>query len=614
MKKPFVVLGIYEVHNASACIMIDGEVVAASHEERFSKIKNDVGMPIKAAKFCMEYANVKPSDIDKVVLSNDSFNKNGVANILLKRPALYSIDDWILENNKYWKNKLLYNKKNPEHYFDIMDGKKRLHSIKHYYDIKNLSFKLSNSKFAYQFNEIRKQTIWKYLGIEKNKVQFLEHFICHHYHAYYSSPYRGEQVVVAHLEGDGGRFNNAVSIPTKNGLKILAGSNTADIGRLYQWVTLILGMRPYHDEYKVMGLAPYATDKELTKSLQIFKNLFQLSKDKMVITYKNRPKDLYFTISEMLKGNRFDGVAGALQSILEKIVFEWLSNVQKNTKKKFLCYGGGVAMNVKANGKLDKIKGFKNTFVPISPSDETNAIGACYYATEQHYLKNNLNPDKISSLKSPYLGPELNDKDLYKKIKKFKKYKKTKLIKNFKNEQVVNYLLKGKVIGRAVGRAEFGQRALGNRSIIANPLIKGIEEKINFKIKYRDFWMPFCPTILEEKSSQIIINKKRNLSRFMTTSFDVKKEISDRLTAGIHHGDKTMRPQILDQKTNKKYHQLINLFYNKTKVPIIVNTSLNLHRKPMATDLDDIFDILKNSELDGMIINDNFLIIEKNEK
>ena len=111
MKKPFIVLGIYEVHNASACIMIDGEVVAASHEERFSKIKNDVGMPIKAAKFCMEYANVKPSDIDKVVLSNDTFNKNGVANILLKRPALYSIDDWILENNKYWKNKLLYNKK-----------------------------------------------------------------------------------------------------------------------------------------------------------------------------------------------------------------------------------------------------------------------------------------------------------------------------------------------------------------------------------------------------------------------------------------------------------------------------------------------------------------------
>ena len=214
MKKRFVVLGIYEVHNASACIMIDGEVVAASHEERFSKIKNDVGMPIKAAKFCMEYANIKPSDIDKVVLSNDTFNKNGVSNILLKRPALYSIDDWITENEKYWKKKLLHNKKNPQHYFDLMDGKKKLNSIKHYYDIK-IYHLIIQIKFAARFNEIRKQTIWKHLGIKKNKIQFLEHFICHHYHAYYSSPYRGKQVVVNYLEGDGGRFNNAVSIPTK---------------------------------------------------------------------------------------------------------------------------------------------------------------------------------------------------------------------------------------------------------------------------------------------------------------------------------------------------------------------------------------------------------------
>jgi carbamoyltransferase len=614
MKKPFIVLGIYEVHNASACLMIDGKIIAASHEERFSKIKNDVGMPIKAAKFCMSYANIKPKDIDKVVLSNDSFNKNGVANILLKRPALYSIDDWIIENKKYWKNKLLHNKKNPQHYFDIMQGKKKLRSISHYYDLKNFSFNVSDKKFIQEFNEIRKKTVSKYLGIKKDKIEFLEHFICHHYHAYYSSPYRGKKVVVAHLEGDGGKFNNAVSIPTKRGLKILAGSKTADIGRLYQWVTLILGMRPYHDEYKVMGLAPYATNKEVLKSLKVFQNLFKLTKNKMAITYKAKPKDLYFTISEMLKGNRFDGIAGALQITLEQIVIKWLSSVQKKTKRKILCYGGGVAMNVKANGKLNQINGFKNIFVPISPSDETNAIGACYYATEQHFLRNNLNPDKIKPLISPYLGPELDDKDLLKKIKKFKKGKKIKLINNFKNNQVINYLMKGKVIGRASGRAEFGQRALGNRSIIANPLIKGIEDKINFKIKYRDFWMPFCPTILKEKSHQIIINRKNNLCEFMTTSFDVKKDISDKLNAGIHHGDKTMRPQILDKKTNKDFYQLIEVLYKKTKVPIILNTSLNLHRKPMATDLDDIFDILKNSDLDGMIINNKFLIIERDEK
>ena len=201
--KPYIVLGIYEVHMASAAIMIDGKIIAASHEERFSKIKNDVGLPIQAAKFCMKAAGINAKDIDKVVLSNDKFNKNGIANILFKRPAIYSIEDWIYENEIYWKNKLIFKKKKPEHYFNLMGGKKRLKNIKHYYNLKKIDFNLPEKKIQNIFNSVRKKTIKKLLKIDEEKIIFLEHFICHHYHAYYSSPHRGDQVVVAHLEGDG---------------------------------------------------------------------------------------------------------------------------------------------------------------------------------------------------------------------------------------------------------------------------------------------------------------------------------------------------------------------------------------------------------------------------
>ena len=370
-------------------------------------------------------------------------------------------------------------------------------------------------------------------------------------------------------------------------------------------------MRPYHDEYKVMGLAPYATDKEVLKSLKNFKDIFKLTNDGLGITYKKKPSDLYYSFKKILKGNRFDGIAGALQITLEKIVTEWLKSVQKITKRNILCYGGGVAMNVKANGKLSEIKGFKKTFIPISPSDETNAIGACYYATEKYFISKGLNPDKIEPLKSPYLGPKLNEKDLLTKIKKFKKGRKIRLVNSFKNKDIVEFLIKGKVIGRAVGRAEFGQRALGNRSILASPLVKNIEAKINFKIKYRDFWMPFCPTILKDKSNEIIMNPQSNLSDFMTSSFKLREHASRKLFAGVHRGDNTVRPQILKREINEDYYELIKEFYKKTGLPLLLNTSLNLHRKPMATDLDDIFDIIKNSDLDGMIINNKFLIIDK---
>ena len=608
MKKRYIVLGGYEGHNASSALMIDGKIICASHEERFSKLKNDVGMPIQSMKYCLKEAGVTSDQINEVMLCNDKFNKNGIANILLKRPALYSISDWIKENDLYWKKKLI-NGENIDSYFDLMEGKSRLKKIFHYYDTKQVDFKLSQKKITKIFNNLRKQAIFEHLNINKNKVKFVEHYKLHHYHAYYSSPYRGKNVFIAHLEGDGGRYNNAVSVPTNRGIKFLAGSKTADIGRLYQWITLLLGMKPYHDEYKVMGLAPYATKSEIDKSYDVLKNLFCLTKNGLCITYKNKPKDLYFSMKEKLKGHRFDGIAGALQKILEEILLKWIISTQRKTKRNILCYGGGVAMNVKANMLLQNIKKIKKIFVPISPSDESNAIGACYYSSEKYFLKNKISINNLKPLYDPYLGPSLKITN-FKKLKKRVKNKKIKIINQFSSDLIASLLVKGKIIGRCVDKAEFGQRSLGNRSILANPLISDINESINKSIKYRDFWMPFCPSIMSDKQSLVINNNKKNEAKFMTMSFQMNEKYYGSVFSGFHPADNTMRPQLIKKTENYKFYEILNIFFKKTNLPYLINTSFNLHRHPVVSDEKDIIKMIDNSNLDYIILNEKLIEIK----
>ena len=339
-------------HDSAAALIIDGEIVSAAQEERFSRIKCDVGFPFQAINYCIKYAGIEYSQIDKVVLSNLDFNKNGIANLMFKRPALYSIDDWIYENNNYWRETLI-NKKNIETYYEIMGGKKRVKD--HYYDFSNINFRESQEVCKKKFNEIRKETVSNLLGISKNKVKFLPHYILHHYHAYYSGKNRNvNKTIILHQEGDGGRYNSGISIPTNKGIKWISGNNQSDIGRLYQWVTLILGMKPYHHEYKIMGLAPFSNTYEQAKTYEVFKNIFKLNRKKLLIEYSNKPKDLYFSFKRLLEGHRFDGIAGGLQKYVEDILGDWLNLILKTTKRNNVCYGGGVAMNVKANGILAK--------------------------------------------------------------------------------------------------------------------------------------------------------------------------------------------------------------------------------------------------------------------
>ncbi|MDH5216082.1 MAG: carbamoyltransferase [Gammaproteobacteria bacterium] len=600
----FVVLSLYEVHMASASIMIDGHVVAASHEERFTRLKNDCGFPLSAALFCMEEAGVKPSQVDKVAFVNKGFPPASVANILFKRMAIFSREDWIRENEIYWKPKLIENKA-VTNYFDLMGGWERV-SKNHNYDLSDLDMYGSDDVIIRQFNEIRKDAVSRHLGIDSSKVRFLPHYFCHHYHAYYSSPYRGDDVVVLHAEGAGEDYNQAVSVPSKSGLKLLAGTNQCDIGRLYQWMTLLLGMKPYQHEYKLMGLAPQANIYEVARSKKVFDGLFKLSKNKMYIEYSQKPKDLYYHFRDALEGHRFDGIAGALQQMVEDRLVEWVNSVVDLTGKRTVVYGGGVAMNVKANMKIGAECGLEKLFVPIAPSDESNVLGAGYWLTEKWFLENGKNPEEIPPLSSPYLGKDLERSEIEKVALAFHQdgYE---VVDVRDVEQVVTILKNGKILARCQGRSEFGQRALGNRSILANVKTDGMVEKINHQIKHRDFWMPFAASFIKERVSEYLINPKKHESPYMTMALEVRASKRKELINGIHAADGTTRPQILERSLNNKYYSLIEALSNNTGTGAILNTSFNLHGEPIVECATDAERVFRNTELDALWLGDKLV-------
>ncbi len=602
ISKKFIVLALYEVHMASAALMVDGEVIAAAHEERFSRLKNDMGFPLQSALFCLRTVGINPGDIDTVVMVNESFNHDGIANILFKRSALYSLEDWIHENDHYWKPKLL-EKRQLGSYFKAMGGWDRI-PAHHYCGLSSLNMTDPPGKIASAFNQVRKQTVEKLLSIPEDRVVFAPHYLCHHYHAYYSGNTRGDDVVIMHMEGDGGRYNSAVSYQTPKGIEVIGGSNESDLGRLYQWITLLLGMKPYHHEYKVMGLAAYATEGEVEKSYKILEPIFRIDDEKKAVVYNQRPTDLYFYFQEQFRGHRFDGIAGALQRLLEKFVVKWAKSVIETTGRHSLCYGGGVAMNVKANMLLAQQDAVRSLYVPLSPADESNVIGAGYWATEQYLLRNDKNPETIPALKSPYLGPDFNCEEVSLALESLEGKNGFQIKEKTEGEEVAKLLARGWTVAVCQGNSEFGQRALGNRSILAHPSLPGIVNKINKQIKYRDFWMPFCPTILDEDQHRYLENPKNLRADYMTLGFPVNPSRLETLQGVIHPGDGTARPQILRREQNHGYYDLIKSFKSLTGTGALLNTSFNLHGEPMVSSPRDALDTFFRSNLDAVWIGD----------
>lgn len=363
--------------------------------------------------------------------------------------------------------------------------------------------------------------------------------------------------------------------------------------------TLLLGMRPDEHEFKVMGLATYAKSANTKHAKQVIENICTV--DGMRILWNNRPEDLFSYLEKEWKVHRFDNIAGAVQSYTEEIACELVKNIVQTTGVRRFVIGGGIAMNIKMIQAISELEEVEAIFVCGSPGDESLSIGGCYV------LNSTTNTNK--PMPTLYLGYDIRDE-----IENFDTTfyaSRFEVNSEITFEQVAALLANGDIVGVIRGRAEFGARALGNRSILANPSRRETVQKINEAIKNRDFWMPFSLSILEERHDAYIRNPKKLHSPFMTLSLDVHPETYRAIEAGTHPYDKTVRPQSVSSRDAPEYHALITAFQNLTGIPALLNTSLNLHGEPIVDTISDAILTFEVSGLDHLLIEDRVLLSKR---
>ncbi|WP_435163200.1 carbamoyltransferase C-terminal domain-containing protein [Candidatus Pelagibacter bacterium nBUS_25] len=589
-----IILGIHDGHNSGASLFKDGKLLSALSEEKISRKKNEYGFPIKSINSILKHNNISKSQIDSIAVSTKNLPPKYY---LVKRNTSFSLHDYIKEQNDYWYKKI-YENKNVK-YLDVFK-KKILGKKKLFYDFS----KIKNEDDFSGMQMARKKFYSKYFSLDEKKIFFFDHHECHAYYGYYGRGVINNKTCVITLDGGGDGSNATIWISKNEILKNVYRTNIGNLGRMYRYITLILGMKPTEHEFKVMGLAGYALEKSeyYQKSLKIFKETLGLKGIKF--KYKKKIKDNYFYFKKKLSGERFDTISYAIQKYLEDILLEWFGNISKKYNIKDFIFSGGVAQNVKATKKILESKNISSIYVPPGPGDESLSIGAVYC-----FLSKNRINQKISDMQNPYVGISFKDSDLdfIKKIKNVK-------IKKTTYKEVANILAKGNPIARfSLEPNEFGPRALGNRSILADPRKQDIINLINKKIKVRDFWMPFAPSILEGDAKKIMHVIKNHKNPYMTISFDVKQKYIDKISAAVHPFDKTCRPQFVSKKINPEYYNLIKEFKKITNIGVLLNTSFNLHGEPIVFQPKDAIKSFLKSGLKYLYIG-KYLIKKTNYK
>ncbi len=609
IKKRQIILGINWEQNSTAALMIDGRIVGCCSEERFSRIKNDERYPKNSIDWLLRTYNVKACEIDFACFISKVWTPTYA---LIRHYTSFAIEDYLKEQKEIWYPRLYKNKKNIS-ILKIFENKidtKQFPGNKFWKkNIKKFFGKndhTSNTQIEKIGQNLRKEVLKIHLGIDAKNVRFIDHSSGHIYYSFLSSDKLKKGLAIS-VDAFGDFINYKAVILNKINKKVFSkevtkGSNFI-IARLYRYVTLILGLKPNEHEYKVMGMAPYSKEIYFKKILGKFLKL----QDVKGLNFINvgEYKDLYFHIKKILDGQRFDAISGGLQAYTEHLMIKWVKNLIKKTKTYNLCLSGGVAMNVKNNLCLSEISKVKNVFVPPSPDDSSQAMGACYV----QFIE--VNKKKIpKALTSPYLGYCINDVKVDKIIKNLKTID-YKIIDSNINKVSAKLLSKNMVIARCVGRAEFGARSLGNRSILSNPSNNDIKKIINEKIKNRDFWMPFASSVIDNYAKKYFeLNGNLENYFYMTNCVQTRPEYRKKLEAAIHPYDFTCRPQVVTKKNNSEYYSLIKNFGSITNTFAVLNTSFNLHGFPLVNNEKDAIKVFKRTKLDGLILG-KYLVVKK---
>ena len=591
------ILGINEDHNANAALIIDGKVVGCVAEERFSGVKNDTEYPLKSIDSILSMFRLNGNDIDRVVFAGKIADPTQMK---IKRVTTYSINDYVREQREFWKPTILEGKKSNYWKRISKESKFANPTPPGYYDYSFLE-STPEDQWIDAFNSVRKHTVAQHLGISRENIVFIDHHRGHAAYAFYASPRSQRRSLIVTADGWGDGCNATASLYEDGKIKEFFRTDMCNMARVYRWITLLLGMKPNEHEFKVMGLAPYAKDYIARPAYEIFKKTLVV--DGLDFKWKEKPTDMYYYFRDALEGLRFDGIAAGLQMWVEDLISEWIGNLMKHTGAEALYYSGGLSMNIKANKLIMELDSVKEFYVPPSGGDESQSIGSAYALCEDYGIP----PEPI---KNTYLGPQYTFADTKAALQKID-LSGFSVVENPTDELIASYLAGDYVFGRCIGAMEFGARSLGNRSILCNPSKIENLKHINEKIKFRDFWMPFTPSILAERGPEYVVNPKGATSEFMTIAFDSTTICREHLKAAIHPYDFTVRAHFVRQDTNPEYYSLIKAFEKKTGIGALLNTSLNLHGSPMVNSVDEALHTMFHSGLDGLILPGVLIVRDK---
>lgn len=572
----------------------DGSVIAASHEERFTRCKNDDAFPVQAIASCLDEANLKPGELDGVAIASfhqDYFHQ-------LTRPGRWSVADYVREQHDYWKPVLI--ERRAVRYDDAMADRVDRHQHPDWYwnDL---------TRNVETFPDDRRTIAARHLGLPADAVHTIEHHRAHAYYGYHAATFRGSRALAFTIDASGDGVNATIGTFNEQGrYERLFSTDQCFIARFYRYMTLHLGMKPNEHEYKLMGLAPYGKERHGQKALELFRSTLYV--DGLDFKWRVRPTDSYFWFRERLEGERFDNVAWALQTWVEEMLCQWVGNALERFGPANVVVSGGVAMNIKAMGRLAQLHGVREFFVPGSAADESLAIGAGLCLDEDLTAARDENGEWLQRRPVPglYLGPAYDAADEAAAIKLIDTAR-YHIFDTFNDDAVVDRLLAGDVIGRCCGRMEFGQRALGNRSLLADPTNPYVKDKINAMIKSRDFWMPFAPVVLDTFARAYLKAPKVD-SPYMTIGYETTDEGFAAMRSACHPADRSARPQILSEAMNPQLYSLLQAFARRTGRGALLNTSFNIHGEPIVNSPAGAVEVLSRCALDALLLQRHFVV------
>jgi carbamoyltransferase len=583
------VLGIHDGHNASAVLVKDGRIVAGVQEERLRGVKNAMGMPKAAIQDVLSQCDLTPSAVDWVALSG------------LHSGEYLDLDQSIRPSDQTIKWHQAVYEQNP---INLKKIARRFIPDRVYESLKGDRVR------QYRLDKVAS------LGFHRERIRLVEHHTAHAASAYYGWGKFVEPVLILTNDGMGDGICASVSIG-RNGQfeRIASVPSTESVAEIYALTTFLLGMVPLEHEYKLMGMAPYASQPRAEHIYAQLTDLIEFENSGRLGWQRKRGVPPLATahryLEQMYRRQRFDYICGGVQKFTEEFLKRWVRTAITETGIHKIALSGGIFMNVKANQLLLEMDEVEDMFVFPSCGDETNAVGAAYWVYAEERRKSGQAVD-IQPLADLYWGKSWSDDAIERALAEYNFSHKMRVETPQNIEQrVAELLAAGHVVARCSGRMEFGARALGNRSILANPADQKVVKIVNEMIKQRDFWMPFAPSVNVERVGTYLRKIKDVPAPYMVFTFDSIPEKVSAFAAGVHPYDGTARPQEVMEGHNPRYHDLIQYYGAITGEEIILNTSFNLHGFPIAYTPQQALATLDNSGLQHLAVGS--FLVSKND-